>query len=120
MATVYALFHSGLAPNTPCAFCHHLNDPCRGPSDVAGILDPPNQAQHIPVAPGTVTALRQTIGTGNAYRVTKAAAVPPILTPGTPQSLSMTRFHVRVAHAYYSESTPPIKRYGLSLQTAGS
>jgi hypothetical protein len=32
-----------------------------------------------PAAPGTVTALRQTIGTGNAYRAAKEAAVraPP-------------------------------------------
>ena len=59
------------------------------------------------MAPGTATALRQTIGTGNAYRAAKAAVVPHIPTPATPQPLSVTRFHVTVAHAYYSESTPP-------------
>ena len=106
MTTVCALFHSALAPNTSCPFCHHSNDPYGGLSGVAGTPDPPNQAQYTPVAPGTVSALRQTIGTGNAYRAAKAAAVPPIPTPGTPQPLSVTRFHVRVAHASYSESTP--------------
>jgi hypothetical protein len=105
MATVCALFHSGLAPNILCPFCHHSNDPYRGPSDVAGTPDPSNQVQYTPVVPGTVTALRQIIGTGNTYRAAKAAAVLLISTPGTPQPLSMTRFHVRVTHVYYSEST---------------
>ena len=106
MVIVCALFHSALAPNTSCPFCHHSNDPYGGPSGVAGTPDPSNQAQYTLVVPGTVSALRQTIDTGNAYRAAKAAAVSPILpTPGTPQPLSMTRFHVRVAHAYYSEST---------------
>ena len=59
------------------------------------------------MAPGTVTALRQTIRTGNAHRAVKAVAVSPISTPGTPQPLSVTRFRVRVAHAYYSESISP-------------
>ena len=103
MATVCALFHSALAPNTPCPFCHHSNGPYKG---VTNTPETPNQAQYTPVAPGTVTALRQTIGTGNAYRAAKAAAVPPIPTPGTPQPLSVTRFHVRIAHASYSKSTP--------------
>jgi len=120
MVIVCALFHSALAPNTSCPFCHHSNDPYGGPSGVAGTPDPSNQAQYTLVVPGTVSALRQTIDTGNAYRAAKAAAVSPILpTPGTPQPLSMTRFHVRVAHAYYSESTP-LGRYGPSSQTAGS
>ena len=56
-------------------------------------------------APGTVATLRQTIGSGNAHRAAKIAATP--LSPSTPQSLSVTKFHVRVAHAYYSASTPP-------------
>jgi hypothetical protein len=58
MAAVYAFFHSGLALNTPCPFYHHINNPYQGPSGVTGTPDPPNQAQHTPVAPGTVNALR--------------------------------------------------------------
>ena len=64
------------------------------------------------MAPGTVTALSQTIGTGNAYRAAKAVAAP-ITTPGMAQPLSVTKFHVRVAHAYYSESTPPKARWAI-------
>ena len=96
MATVCAIFHSALAPNTPDPFCHHSNDLCGDHSGIASTPDPPNQAQYTPLAPGTVTALRQTIGTGNAYRAAKAAVVPPIPTPGTLQPLSVMRFHVRV------------------------
>jgi hypothetical protein len=67
--------------------------------------DPPSQAHYVPVAPGTVANLRQTIGSGNTYRAAKAAAAPT--TPGTPLLLNVTKFHVRVAHAYYSDTTPP-------------
>jgi len=106
MATVCTLFHSSLAPNNPCPFCHHINNPLGCHAGVAGTPDPSNQAQYTPVAPGTVAALSQTIGTGNAYRAAKAAA-SSVTAPGTPQPLSVTKFHVRVTHAHYSESTPP-------------
>jgi hypothetical protein len=33
-------------------------------------------------------------GSGNAHRAAKVAAAPP--TPGTPQPLSVTKFHVRL------------------------
>ena len=58
------------------------------------------------MAPGTIANLRQIIGSGNTYRATKAAkaAVAPT-TLGTHPPLNMTKFHVRVAHASYSDTT---------------
>jgi hypothetical protein len=106
MATVCALFHSGLAPNIPCPFCHHINNTLGEPAGVAGTPDPPNQAQYAPVAPGTVAAPRQMIGVGNAYHIPKETVALSVTTLGNPQPLSVTKFHVKVAHAYYSEPTP--------------
>ena len=74
MATVCALFHSSLAPNNPCPFCHHINNPLGAPAALPAPQTPPTKPSTPPVAPGTVAALRQTIGTGNAYRAAKAAA----------------------------------------------
>lgn len=114
-AMTCALFHSALALNTPCPFCHWINNPSAGSFGMPGILsqqaqDPPNQAQNPPgqaqytsTAPETVANLRQTIGSGNAYRGIKASAA--LTTPGTPPPLSVTKFYVRVAHAYYSDTT---------------
>lgn len=65
--------------------------------------DLPGQAQYTSTAPETVANLRQTIGSGNAYRGIKASAA--LTTPGTPPPLSVTKFYVRVAHAYYSDTT---------------
>jgi hypothetical protein len=60
------------------------------------------QAQYTPIPPGTVTALRQTIGTGNALKSKSSGATQPL-----PPALDVTKFHVRVAHAKYS-GTPPV------------
>jgi hypothetical protein len=122
-AIAYTLFHSAPVPNTPCPFCHWINNPSAGPLGMPGMSlqqaqDSPSQAQYTPAAPGTVANLRQAIYNGNTYRAAKAAAVPT--TPGTRPPLSVTRVYVRVAHAYYSDTTPPpLRRNGPSLQMAG-
>jgi hypothetical protein len=60
------------------------------------------QAQYTPIPPGTVTTLRQTIGTGNALKSKSSGPTHPL-----PPTLDVTKFHVRVAHAKYS-GTPPV------------
>ena len=52
------------------------------------------QAQYTPIPPGTVTTLRQTIGTGNALKSKSSGATQPL-----PPALDV---NVRVAHAKYS------------------
>ena len=54
-----------------------------------------------PVPPGTVVALRQTVGAGNALKWKPSRAIQP-----QPPALDFIKFHVRVAHARYSGDAP--------------
>jgi hypothetical protein len=95
--------HSSLTLGAACPFCHQIpstNSPATAPAQ--SIATANTLAQYTPVAAGTVAALRQTIGSGNALKSKTPGGSQPII-----PLLDVTKFHVRVAHARYTDQTPP-------------
>lgn len=128
MAFHCSVFHTTLAPGTPCPLCQYYHNPGAGPSKSSQSNDeippttvsiiptptptpiPAEQAQYTPVTAGTVATVRQTIGKVNAYRATPPAKKATPEDHPTPQEF--TKFGIRVAHARYlpradPESTSP-------------
>jgi hypothetical protein len=94
--------HLSLAPGVACPFCHQIlstNAPATAPAQPIATANAP--VQYTPIAAGTVAALRQTIGSGNTLKSKTTGGSHPTIPP-----LDVTKFHVRVAHAIYTDKTP--------------
>jgi hypothetical protein len=95
--------HSSLTPGVACPFCHQIPSTTASATAPAQPIATANTpAQYTPVTAGTVAALRQTIGSGNALKSKTPGGSQPTIPP-----LDVTKFHVRVAHARYTDKMPP-------------
>jgi hypothetical protein len=102
-----AFDHSILIAGSQCPFCHA--SPAGSSSTASNIPREPlsGQSQYTPVTAGTVAALRQTVGQGNAARAKAVASARATLGPQLP---TVYKFAVRVAHASY-EGDPPMTKW---------
>jgi hypothetical protein len=102
--TVPTFHYSSLASGVICPF--YQQNPTASTSNSTPVQQPiviaSTQAQYTPIPPNTVAALRQTIGTDNALKSKSLGVTQPL-----PPALDVTKFHVRVTHAKYS-NTPPV------------
>jgi hypothetical protein len=140
MALRCSIFHTTLAPGTPCPICQYYRNPSAGPSNSSHSSDeipptmvsilptptptstPAGQARYTPVTAATIATVRQTIGKVNTDRAT-----PPVKkeTPEDhPPPHEFTKFGIRVAHARYipradPQSASPQLLSRLSIQING-
>jgi hypothetical protein len=107
-----AFDHSILIAGSQCPFCNASPADSSSTASNTPQQPLPSQSQYTPVTAGTVAALRQTVGQGNAARaraVASARASNPALGPQLP---TMYKFAVRVAHASY-EGDPPMTKWAV-------
>jgi hypothetical protein len=105
-----AFDHSILIAGSQCPFC--TSSPA-GSSSTASNLPQESlssRSQYTPVTAGTVAALRQTVGQGNAARAKAVASARASNLALGSQLPTVYKFAVRVAHASY-EGDPPMTKW---------